>query len=93
MGSRWVDGQMEGQGSQGRQGATVCNLGEGHALTGSTDEACQGARSRWDSLMGWVTVRKKKAPRREGTAGTQAGGWLLSLLRWLRATVRVCVLM
>lgn len=44
--------------------------------------------------MGWVTVRKKKARRREGTAGTQAGGWLLSLLYCSGSVLLyVCVLM
>lgn len=43
--------------------------------------------------MGWVTV-KKKARRGEGTAGTQAGGWLLfyccggSVLLYVRVNVK-----
>lgn len=71
------DGQMDGQGRVGRVGKVRKVLQDaiwerGAHLLDRRDEACQGARSRRESLMGWVTV-KKKARRREGTAGTQAG--------------------
>lgn len=67
----------------------------GTHLTGSTDEACRGARSRWDSLMGYGIGDGQeepwKAPGREGTwqVRRQAVGCSVLLYVCLRARVNV----